>query len=50
MVGPVPGISAHRLPMMVPRNMAGTARRNSSRVGRRSLNLTLVYLVSTSES
>ncbi len=50
MVGPVPGMSAHRLPTSVPRNIAGQARRSSSLVGRRSLNFTLVYLVSTSES
>src|SRR5215469_11090891 len=49
MVGPVPGISEHRLPTMVPRNIAGIERRNSSREGRRSRRPTLEYLVLMSE-
>ena len=49
MVGPVPGMSAHRLPISVPRNIAGIERRSSSRDGRMSRNVTWEYLVLMSE-
>ena len=45
MVGPVPGMSAHRLPMIVPRHIGKNARLKSALVGRMSLRRTLVYLV-----
>src|SRR6516162_1095805 len=44
-VGPVPGISEHRLPTMVPRHIGKKARFMSALVGRMSLMPTLVYLV-----
>ena len=45
MVGPVPGMSAHRLPTMVPRNIGKNACLKSALVGHMSLQPTLVYLV-----
>ncbi len=45
MVGPVPGMSEHRLPMIVPRHIGKNDRFRSALVGRMSLKLTLVYLV-----
>src|SRR6266700_881177 len=46
MVGPVPGISAHRLPRKVPRIMAGNASLKSFLLGHMSRSRTLAYLVS----
>src|SRR3569833_3882884 len=47
MVGPVPGISEHRLPTSVPRNIGAIVRRHSSREGRMSLSVTFAYLALT---
>src|SRR6185503_16460305 len=44
-VGPVPGIRAHRLPTIVPRSIGKKERLMSSFVGRMSRRRTFVYIV-----
>ena len=44
MVGPVPGISAHKLPTSVPRNIGANARLMSALLGRISRSRTLAYV------
>ncbi len=50
MVGPVPGISEHRLPTSVPRNIGAIERLNSFLVGHMSRMRTLAYFALTSET
>ncbi len=48
MVGPVPGMSAHRLPISVPRNIGAIERLKSCLLGHMSRSRTLAYLALTS--